>query len=120
MNAAKWQAELDRLESSSIGIEDVRRLMREQCEKVRAAARKIPGRIATRLADENPRHVVREVMLFEIDSAKHETIKALGAKPSWTPEPPQTLDVVDSVPLDDVDGDGWGRGPGIRKSTRSG
>ena len=91
-NAAKWQAELDKLEESSITVDDVRRIMREQADKVRKVVGKIPGLVAARLGDADPVHVIREVMLFEIDAARHAALITMGAKPTWTPSPPSTPD----------------------------
>lgn len=95
MQAAAHERDLERLQRTSLAIDDVRRIMREQCDKVRAVVRKIPGRVAKRLGDEHPGHVVREAILYEIDAAKHEAVSALGAKPTWKPSPPTTPDEME-------------------------
>lgn len=101
----KLRMQLDALESTCVAVEDVRRIMREQAESVRKAVNKIPGRIATRLPTDAPAHVVRDLLAVEIDAAKHAALVALGVKPTWKPQPPQTLAEDDAGPLDEVDGD---------------
>lgn len=101
----KLRHQLDALRKSSMAVHDVRRLMREQADHVRKAVRAIPGKVAKRLRDGDPAHVVRDLLAYEVDCAKHAALVALGAKPTWKPQPPQALTEDDSGPLDDVDGD---------------
>lgn len=85
-NARRHLAELDTLQRSCITVVDVRRMLAEKCNAIRAELRAMPAKIAARLAPgDNSREYVRACIHYESDVARI----ALGGK---YPPPPADLD----------------------------
>ena len=85
MQASRFNAEADMLESSLIAYADVFRILGEKCDAIRARMRLIPERVAAHLADgNNPRHVITAALQYESDLARMDC----GGKSDHVPEMP--------------------------------